>query len=107
MRRSHLPDKQAFSSKRFLPTRVYGSQRVRAFLLCLEPGQGLPVRADSEEMVCYVLEGRGKLTVGEEVEEVRAGDLVGAAPGQARGIEAEERLVALWMQVSSESGGDG
>jgi quercetin dioxygenase-like cupin family protein len=107
MRRSRLPDKQAFSSERFLPTLVYGSERVRAFLLCLEPGQGLPVRADSEEMVCCVLEGRGKVTVGEEVEEVRAGDLVGAAPGEARGIEAEERLVALWVQVSAESGGDG
>lgn len=80
---------------------------MRVFLLCLEPGQGLPVRADSEEMVCCVLEGRGKLTVGEEVEEVRAGDLVGAAPGEARGIEAEERLVALWVQISVESGGDG
>jgi len=46
-----LPDK-------FFPRLVYGSGRTRAFLLCLGPGQELAPRADSEEMVCYLIEGR-------------------------------------------------
>ena len=68
MKPRRLPEAYEFLPGKFFPRLVYGSERARAFLLCLEAGQGLPARADSEEMVCYVLEGRGKLTVGEEVE---------------------------------------
>ncbi len=100
MRPQHLRDGCEFRSNKFMPQLIYGSDAVRAFLLCLEPGQGLAPRADSEETVCYVIEGRAKLTIGGEERQVSSGDFAAAAPGERRGIEAEERCVALWLHVS-------
>jgi quercetin dioxygenase-like cupin family protein len=105
MRPTHLPDKLVFSAHRFFPQLVYGSERVRAFLLCLEPGQGLPPRADSEEMLCCILEGRGSLTIGDQVMAAAAGDVAAASPGEVRGIQAQERMTALWIQVGGAGGG--
>ena len=80
---------------------------MRVFLLCLEPGQGLPARADSEEMICYLVEGRAKLTLGEQLLTLSAGDLAVAEAGKVRAIEAEERTVALWVHLSSCAGAGG
>jgi quercetin dioxygenase-like cupin family protein len=106
MRPQHLLENGSFSDKRFFPQLVYGSSRVRAFLLCLEPGQGLPPRDDSEEMLCCMIEGRAKLTVGEETFTVSAGDLAAAAPGQVRAIEAASRVTALWIHIGAQSESD-
>jgi len=86
---------------KFFPRLVYGSERARAFLLCLEAGQGLPPRADSEEMVCYVIERRAKRPIGEASGEASAGDFAAAGPGEVRGIESAERCVVLWVHVSA------
>jgi quercetin dioxygenase-like cupin family protein len=94
-----LADSRHFRPGKFLPELLHGSDRVRVFLLCLEPGQGLPPRADSEEMVCYCTEGRARLTLGEEAVTLSAGEIAAAEPGMIRGIEAEERCVALWVHV--------
>ncbi len=96
-----------FLPGKFRPALVYGSGRMRAFVLCLEPGQGMEPRADSEEMVCYVLEGRGRLRIGEDEYEVSAGDFAGVAGGEVRGVEAEERMTVLWVHVSAAKGCDG
>ncbi len=101
MEPSHLPDHYRFRPDKFLPTLVYGTRGARAFLLCLEPGQGLPRRPDSEEVLCYLIEGRARFArAGGEVM-LRAGDLIGAAPGEERGIVAEERTVALWIHLAA------
>ena len=100
MKPRRLPEAYEFLPGKFFPRLVYGSDRARAFLLCLEAGQGLPARADSEEMVCYVIEGRAKLTIGEESFEVSGGDVAAAGPGEVRGIDAAERCVVLWVHVS-------
>jgi quercetin dioxygenase-like cupin family protein len=100
MKPSRLSEIRSFSAQRFYPRLVHGSRGVRAFLLCLEPGQALPLRADSEEMLCYIIEGRGRLTIGDRVFSVSEGDFASAGPGEPRGLEAEERTVALWIHVS-------
>ena len=100
MRPVRLADRCRFRPGKFLPELVYGSDRVRVFLLCLEPGQGLPARSDSEEMVCYCLEGKAKLTLGDETVSLSAREVAGADAGLIRGIEAEERCVVLWVHVS-------
>jgi quercetin dioxygenase-like cupin family protein len=97
----HLPDLRRFRPSKFLPTLVYGAGGARAFLLCLEPGQGLPPRPDSEEVLCYLIEGRARFTRGEETVALQAGDLIGAAPGEKRAIIAEERTVALWIHIAA------
>jgi quercetin dioxygenase-like cupin family protein len=97
----HLLDLRRFRPDKFLPTLVYGTRGARAFLLCLEPGQGLPPRPDSEEVLCYLMEGRARFTRAGEVVTLQAGDLIGAAPGEERGIVAEERAVALWIHIAA------
>ena len=97
----HLPGLTTFRPEKFLPELVYGSAGVHAFLLCLVPGQGLPPRRDSEEVVCYVIEGRVRLTVGEEETLLEAGDLAGVAPGVLRSLAAAARAVVLWIHVGN------
>ena len=107
MKPLRLSDASEFRTEKFLPRLIYGSPRARAFLLSLEPGQGLPARPDSEEAICLLLEGKALLTVGTEVFEVAAGDFAAAAAGEIRGIEASERCVALWVHLSERDEIDG
>jgi len=104
MRPLRLAEHCRFRPGKFLPELVYGSDRVRVFLLCLEPGQGLPARVDSEEMFCCCLEGKARLTLGEETVSLSAGEIAGADGGAVRGIEAEERCVVLWAHLGRGSG---
>ncbi len=89
-----------FKADKFQPELVYGSEGARAFLLCLEPGQGLPRRRDSEEVVCYVVEGRVRVREDNEETELAAGDLTGIVAGSLRNITALERAVVLWIHVA-------
>ena len=107
MRPQHLPKSESFLAAKFMPRLVYGSARVRAFLLCLEPGQGLEARVDSEELLCYVVEGRAEVTVEGEALHMSAGDFAAVRAGGLRGIAAEERTVALWIHVSGMQASDG
>ena len=100
MKPLRLSDVSEFRAEKFLPRLLYGSSRVRAFLLSLEPGQALAPRPDSEEAICLLIEGRARLTVGTEVFAMAAGDFAAAAAGEIRGIEASERCVALWVHLS-------
>jgi quercetin dioxygenase-like cupin family protein len=100
MRLTHLSDRVTFSSDKFLPELLRGWEGVRVFLLCLEPGQGLPPRRDAEEVVCYLVEGRARFCEGAEEAVLSAGDLTGAAPGAVRAITAVERAVVLWIQIA-------
>ncbi len=101
MKPKHLPESYEFLPDKFFPRLVYGSGRARAFLLCLDAGQGLAPREDSEEMICYVVDGKAKLRIGGDEFEVSGGDLAGAGAGEVRGIEAQERCVALWVHLSA------
>ncbi len=101
MRIVHLPDCGRFRAEKFLPELVYGSTGARAFLLRLEPGQGLPPRRDTEEVVCYVIEGRARLTQEGEEALLQAGDLAGIAPGAHRALTALDRAVILWIHLAS------
>jgi quercetin dioxygenase-like cupin family protein len=106
MRPVRLRDRCSFRPAKFLPELVYGSDSVRAFLLCLEPGQALPARADSEEMVCYCVEGEATLTLGAETVRLSAGEIAGAEAGMVRGVQAQERSVLLWVHVSKGQHGE-
>jgi len=76
------------------------------FLLCLEPGQGLPARPDPEEMVCYLVDGRATVTIGDQALSLAGGDFAAAGAGEVRGIEAQERTTALWIHISAAAGGE-
>ncbi|MFB3883029.1 MAG: cupin domain-containing protein [Armatimonadota bacterium] len=93
-----------FRPAKFLPELVRGSDGARVFLLCLEPGQGLPPRADSEEVICHCLDGTASLTLGDETVPFSAGQLAVADPGLVRGIRAVERCTVLWVHIAASAG---
>ena len=84
-----------FSSDRFNAVPVGATSRVRVFLVCLEPGQFIPVHRPAVDIAIIVLEGDGRVLAGDREEEVRPGAVVMVPAGEARGLLATARLVAL------------
>ena len=100
------PASTAFSVDRFYPQLLHGSTCLRAFLLCLEPGQALPAKEDSEEVRGYVISGRGRLRLEDRVLTIAAGDVAAARPGERRGPEAEVRMTAPWLHIGAKADRD-
>lgn len=85
----------AFRPERFNPVLLAQDERVRALLVCCEPGQFIPVHAPGVAVTLVVLEGEGTLVAGEHEEKVGPGAIAFASAGEARGVRADTRLVAL------------
>lgn len=83
-----------FGPERFTPVPFGGSERVRA-LICLEPGQFIPVHSPDVDVTFAILEGEGLLTAGEQLANVRPGSVAFVGAGESRGLRATTRLVAL------------
>lgn len=92
---SSYRDAAAFRPERFNPVLVAAGAHIKAVLTCLEPGQFIPVHRPGVDMALIVLEGEGEMVAGEAREAVHAGSLVFVPAGEARGVKAETRLVAL------------
>ena len=85
----------AFRPEKFNPVVVAGSSHLKAVLTCLEPGQFIPVHRPGVDMLLVVLEGEGRLVAGDREEAARPGTMVFVPAGEARGLKAETRIVAL------------
>src|SRR5437870_3712401 len=88
-------DAVAFRPERFNPVLVAAGAYMKAVLTCLEPGQFIPVHRPGVDMVLIVLEGEGHMVAGDAHEAVHAGSVIFVPAGEARGMRAETRLVAL------------
>ena len=85
----------SFTPDRFHPIPFGQSERSRALLVCLEPGQFIPVHAPGVDIVFVILEGEGTLIAGDHEEQVGPGAIAFAAAGEARGLLARTRLIAV------------
>ena len=85
----------AFKPERFNPVPVAQSDRVKVLLVCLEPGQFIPVHRPGVDLTIAVLEGEGTLALGDREEAIGPGAVAFAPAGTARGLRAATRLVAL------------
>lgn len=85
----------AFRPEKFNPVVIAGSSRVKAVLTCLEPGQFIPVHRPGVDMLLVVLEGEGRLVAGDREEAAGPGTTVFVPSGEARGLKASTRIVAL------------
>ncbi|HJZ96932.1 MAG TPA: cupin domain-containing protein [Candidatus Solibacter sp.] len=68
---------------------------MKAVLTCLEPGQFIPAHRPGVDMLLIVLEGEGQLIAGDQQEGAGPGTVVFVPAGEARGVKATSRLVAL------------
>jgi quercetin dioxygenase-like cupin family protein len=84
-----------FKPERFNPVVLAENQRVKVILVCLEPGQFIPVHSPQVDMALVILEGEGMLVAGEREEAARPGVVAFVPAGENRGLKAQTRLVAL------------
>ncbi len=88
-------DSASFRAEKFNPVVLAGSAHMKAVLTCLEPGQFIPVHRPGVGMLLVVLEGEGRVVAGDREEAARQGTVVFVPAGEARGLRADNRLVAL------------
>lgn len=88
-------DVVAFRPEKFNPIVIAGTSHMRAVLTCLEPGQYIPVHRPGVDMLLLVLEGEGRLVAGDREDAARPGTAIFAPAGEARGLKAQTRIVAL------------
>lgn len=93
----HLPDQVRFSPTRPMAQVLSQSEHGRVVLFGCEPGQGMAPHTNPSMLVMQVVEGRGRLLVGEEERSVAQGDLAICPPAVLHGFTADpdERLVLL------------
>ena len=84
-----------FRPERFNGIALAGSERVKVILACFEPGQFIPVHHPGVDLTLVILEGEGVLVAGDREERIGPGALSFIPSGEARGVKAETRMVAL------------
>lgn len=93
-----LSDAMSFSAEKMKKNGVFETERFFCDTYCFEPGQEQkPHTHAHEDKVYYVLEGRGRFTVGGEERELSAGEIALAPAGQSHGVanRSQARLVTL------------
>ena len=86
-----------FQPRRFSPVPIGGTERFKAVLTCFEPGQFIPVHRPPIDMTLVILEGEGQMVAGEQEVPLAPGTIVIVPAGEARGVKASTRLVAIHL----------
>ncbi len=91
-------DAVAFNPEKLKKVSLFDTDNFFCDVYCFEPGQTQKVHshADSDK-IYYVLEGKGKVTVGDEERELVADEITIAPTGQDHGVvnHTNEKLVML------------
>lgn len=74
---------------------IYDSEKAKAVLFCLEPGQGVGPHAISSEIALYAIDGKGIFITGEGENKAEKHSLVVCRENERHGIKAVERFVVL------------
>jgi len=91
-----ISDKVQFNAEKFNAMLLAQTERSKTMLVCHEPGQAIPVHHPHADLTLFVLEGRAHLVAGdEELALAGPGAIMCVEAGQARGIRALERTVAV------------
>ena len=97
-------DEQAwrFSDEKMQKAGLFASERFFLDLYCLEPGQSQQAHAhEGSDKVYLVVEGTGRVRVGDDEAALSPGESVLAAPGEVHGIvnDSDARLVVLTLMA--------
>jgi len=91
-------DQIAFKAEKMNKVSLFDSERFFCDVYCLDPGQTQKVHAhEGSDKIYYVLEGRGKITVGQEEKVVAADEMTLAPSGEEHGVvnHTDQQLVML------------
>jgi len=86
----------AFDPNRFNAQVLAQTPHSKTMLVCLEPGQAIPVHHPKSDLTLLILEGQATLIAGDkEFANAGPGAVINAEAGEARGIKADQRTLAL------------
>lgn len=85
----------SFRAERFNPVAIAENERVKVILACFEAGQFIPVHHPRVDLTLVVLEGNAVVVAGNQEVRVGPGAVIFVPSGEARGIRAETRFIAL------------
>ncbi|MGP0564559.1 MULTISPECIES: cupin domain-containing protein [unclassified Nitrospina] len=91
-------DQAAFNAEKMSKVSLFDTDRFFCDVYCLEPGQAQKVHAhEGSDKIYYVLEGKGRVTVGAEEKEMSADEITLAPSGEEHGVvnHTDRRLVML------------
>lgn len=91
-------DQVQFKSEKMNKVSLFDTDRFFCDVYCLEPGQVQKAHAHKgSDKIYYVLEGKGRITVGTEEQEVTAGEMTLAPSDDVHGVvnHTQEPLVIL------------
>ncbi|MCH8157764.1 MAG: cupin domain-containing protein [Nitrospinae bacterium] len=91
-------DAVAFNPEKLKKVSLFDTENFFCDIYCFEPGQSQKVHShDGSDKVYYVLEGRGKVTVGSEEKELGPGEITIAPAGDDHGVvnHTQDKLVML------------
>lgn len=92
-------EKIVFSGEGPQPQTLFETEKSKALIAGLEPGQKIPPHPEGAA-IYYFLEGSGWMTVDEEVLPVKPGVIVVTPAGARRGMQAETRLAFLAVRMA-------
>lgn len=84
-----------FAERGIVSKTLHDSPALKVVLFCFEPGQALSEHAAPFEAVIQVLQGKGKVKLGDQEYEGRPGALYVMPAGLRHAVTAEERFVFL------------
>lgn len=88
----------AFSSEKMKKVSLFDTDNFFCDIYCLEPGQFQKVHShEGSDKVYFVLEGKGKVTVGSEENELSENEITMAPSGEDHGVvnDSDAKLVLL------------
>jgi len=91
-------DQIAFKAEKMNKVSLFDSERFFCDVYCLEPGQVQKVHAhEGSDKIYYVLEGKGRITVGSEEKELGPDEITMAPSGEEHGVvnHSDGQLVIL------------
>ena len=71
---------------------------MNAALVCLDAGQEIPPHPEPYGVLFYIVEGEGRITVGENIYDVKPGHVVLVPRDGVRGIAPRTRMSLLGVQ---------
>lgn len=93
---SSAQEKAQFGSDHFQAIPIARTEHSATMIIGLEPGQAIPVHHPGSDVTITIVEGEATLVSGnDELQHVGPGGVLHAAAGQARGLRADKRTVAV------------
>ena len=94
----NVKDSIAFKTDKLNKVSLFDTDKFFCDVYCFEPGHSQKVHShDGSDKIYYVLEGKGKVTVGSEEKELSENEITLAPAGQDHGVvnHTEQKLVML------------